>query len=338
MYQIVNSHANNEEFREALRILCSDSSPISSYYSYSALGYYRRRAQDEGWSVKNCSYALIADGVPAFACIAYYMKKDNREAISSFEWPIIFIEADGLKSRSLKKAISASLEDKLFARGCPIVAVDHVNHKSITYAMEYIMKTYQGKSRIEYSRHINLTQNVQEIRRGIRKSYISLINWGLRELEIQVYTGGQVKWESIDELRRLHIRESRRETRSEETWRMQYESVLQKEAFCILGRQNNEIITGGLFWLSCGHCYYGVSASRRDMFDRPLFHGLMWRSILYAKEMGATSFELGPDYTTCNIRDEQPSHKQIQIAKFKSGFGGHLRPLIQFRTNANEFL
>ena len=37
----------------------------------------------------------------------------------------------------------------------------------------------------------------------------------------------------------------------------------------------NKIVSGGYFSLSKTHSIYGVSASRRNLFDKPIFHALL---------------------------------------------------------------
>ena len=66
-----------------------------------------------------------------------------------------------------------------------------------------------------------------------------------------------------------------------------------------------------------------MSASRRDLFNKPLFHAPMWKAIIYAKAKGMKIFETGCDYIETDLSDI-PSEKESNIAYFKSGFGGRL--------------
>ena len=112
-------------------------------------------------------------------------------------------------------------------------------------------------------------------------------------MQIFVWYGNNVDWRSFNEFRELHIRESGRETRNVNTWIEQWKAIRNKKAFCVIAVYKNQMVSAGYFGIGHNHCYYGVSASRRDMFDRPLFHALMWRAIKFAKEQGITYFELG---------------------------------------------
>jgi len=68
------------------------------------------------------------------------------------------------------------------------------------------------------------------------------------------------------------------------------------------------------------HCFYASSASRRDLFEKPLFHALLWKAIEYAKTLGIKIFETGAQYP--KFMDKKITPKEFSIAKFKSGFGG----------------
>ena len=91
-------------------------------------------------------------------------------------------------------------------------------------------------------------------------------------------------------------------------------------------------MSAGYFALSSGHCFYGVSASQRTLFDKPLFHAIMWEAIVYAAKAGAVTFETGVDYPLQDQMSGSITEKEIQVAKFKSGFGVDLEATIKLST------
>jgi len=152
-------------------------------------------------------------------------------------------------------------------------------------------------------------------------------------MQPQILDSSNVTLGSIEDFRKLHTHEAGRETRSKESWRRQFEMVQAGEAFVVLAQLNNELVSAGFFMHSKTNCYYGVSASRRDMFEKPMFHSLMWSAILHAKTLGCRWFEMGwqlflnqaylPSYLT--FADKPPSKKELGISEFKAGFGGETR-------------
>ena len=135
------------------------------------------------------------------------------------------------------------------------------------------------------------------------------------------------------EFRQLHIRESGRETRSKESWRRHLEMVQAGEAFVVFGHIDNNLVSAGLFTHSQANCYYQVSASRRDMFEKPLFHSLMWTAILHAKYLGCRWFEVGEQLYPNHPTDKPPTAKELGISEFKAGFGGKTQMFLDLRVD-----
>jgi lipid II:glycine glycyltransferase (peptidoglycan interpeptide bridge formation enzyme) len=80
-----------------------------------------------------------------------------------------------------------------------------------------------------------------------------------------------------------------------------------------------DMVTGAYFIYNSVSSYYGVSASKRELFSKPISHALLWQAILKAKSLGCRYFEMG-EQLYCN----QGSHtkKELDISKFKKEFGG----------------
>lgn len=328
-------NSNKEYFDELLLKIKSGLNYFDSAYSSTAIDYYRQRAEDNAWRIKDCSFILAQETRPFFACISFLQSKDNSSKLSVFEKPSLFIES-GLcySSRAIKKRIASTLEEYFLASRCQISATDLLLQGKLTYSFEYLIKTQNCSPVINWSRFINLAHNEKDLRQDIRKSFLSLINWGLRELSVTIYDKENITWDIISAIQMLHFSESGRQTRSTLTWHKQYIAITKGEAFCVLGKYYDEIVSAGYFLLSDRHCYYGVSASRRDMFEKPLFHALMWEAICYAKKKGAIMFELGTDHPL----NDSVSQKEFQIAKFKSGFGGYLKPSLNVTFDVNPNL
>ncbi|SVE22901.1 uncharacterized protein METZ01_LOCUS475755, partial [marine metagenome] len=208
-----------------------------------------------------------------------------------------------------------------------------INNELSTLSRYLLLKgafAYPGFSII-----IDLALDVPVLKSGIRKSYTSLINWGLRELEPRIFSAEELTWEHMDRFRQLHIREAGKETRSETTWRRQFEMVQAGEAFVVLGYNKGEFVSAGLFFHSLTNCYYGVSASRRDLFEKPMFHALMWTAILHARTLGCRWFEVGEQYYPNHPSDHPSSTKKMGISEFKAGFGGETRIFLDLKTGRN---
>ena len=122
----------------------------------------------------------------------------------------------------------------------------------------------------------------------------------------------------------MHCQEAGRQTRSLKSWLIQLDMVQSNEAFCVFAFLDNSLVSAALFPFSSTHCFYGVSASVRKLFDKPLGHGVVWHAIMYAKHKGIHHFELG-NQVFVSSPDAHVTDKDLGISYFKRSFGGNTR-------------
>jgi uncharacterized Fe-S cluster-containing MiaB family protein len=66
---------------------------------------------------------------------------------------------------------------------------------------------------------------------------------------------------------------------------------------------------------------YGVGAYKRELFDRPIGHGVQMKAIEFLKEKGCQWYEIG---RRCYPVDRiKPTEKELSISHFKEGFATH---------------
>ena len=155
-------------------------------------------------------------------------------------------------------------------------------------------------------------------------------------MDINVIDAEQVNENHLKQFRDLHVKASGRVTRSASSWKCQLDLVRNREAFIVFGRIEGELISAALFLHSKDYCYYGVSASRRELFDRPISHCLLWQAILHAQELKCVSF----DFAGQNFPSESPapSEKLMKISKFKRGFGGSTMMQLDLALNSKSMI
>ena len=174
---------------------------------------------------------------------------------------------------------------------------------------------------MEFCRKIALTQSEADLHRQLPKSNRNQIKWGQNNLMIEVVDRAVVTVDDIDQFRALHIDAAGRETRSQKTWEKQFDMVRADEAFLVFGRLDNELVTAALFSHSSSYCFYGVSASKRGLFGKPISHAAVWRGVLHAKKLGCRHLEWG-EIEYPNQATPAPTEKRLGITVFKRGFGG----------------
>jgi hypothetical protein len=136
----------------------------------------------------------------------------------------------------------------------------------------------------------------------IRKSYRSLVN----------KQDGVLFTNSIRGLKKLHIKVSGRQTRSDKTWDIQQKMIDAGQAFVVEMYKDGTMISAALFYKNDYCCYYACAASLKGVNSHPV----IWAAIQYCKEEGLLRFDLGEKL--------EGNEKERNISKFKSGFGADL--------------
>ena len=161
----------------------------------------------------------------------------------------------------------------------------------------------------------------QVLRAGLRKSYKSLVNWGLRNLEASVIDRDNPDYAGFCEMRDLHRAVAGRSTRSDVTWDLQFEMVVQGEAYAVVGRIGRRLVAASLIIHGERAAYYGVGIYDRALMaaGKPLSHASVFRAMLHARARGLQTFVLG-DVTP------RADSKLNSIAMFKKGFASRIVP------------
>jgi hypothetical protein len=316
------------EFRNAWSELVQRSQWFSPLATESDIRYQNAFLSGQIAEAKDVSLVICADnGEPLNGLRAFLIKDfDGKESISCMGRPAAYIEAHPThrESQSAFKQMKKEVESLLQSKLAPELWFrDYAWSGNLSPMSQFLMAS-GARLTPALTQIIDLTQSEEQISSGIRSSFRSLIKWGLRELNIQVFDARSAAREAFDGFREVHRLAAGRLTRSLETWERQYESILEDEMFLITGHFEGRMVTGGLFKLGKGHAYYAIGASDRDLFEKPLSHAVIWKAMLYAKSRGIRSFEVG-DQQFPAFPHPDTSAKEVSISMFKRGFGGETK-------------
>uniref|UniRef100_UPI0040487EEC hypothetical protein n=1 Tax=Polynucleobacter sp. TaxID=2029855 RepID=UPI0040487EEC len=295
-------------------------------YSRLALEYYKQVAIDEGSSFSDQSFLILKDGIPVFGFIGALINNSGLINLLAYKPPCLIVE-DFERSDNVINNLAWSKLNEIFLQvnGEAVIRA-YLQHNFLTNITIDLMRL-GGIINTHLFQFINLENDQKILWKDIRKSYRSLINRGLREMDIEYVDSHNIKKSHIDLFRKLHIEVAGKETRSVDSWELQYEWIYNNEAFLYLARMDNEIVTAGIFTYTNSVCTYFSSASRREMFDRPLFHAIIWNSILKAKALGCKWFDMNEKYFLNHPSFTTSDEKLLSISNFKMGFGGSLIPI-----------
>lgn len=182
---------------------------------------------------------------------------------------------------------------------------------------------------IELISYIDLTQSLEEIRMNVRKSYKSLINWGVRNLSLITIDKKNPNKDKFDSFKNFHIKVAGRQTRSDLSWELQYTAILQNEAFLLLGYLDDQLVSGSYILYGREQAYYGVAVHDRELMAKnlPIGHAVLIAAIAKTKELGLKEFSFG------DVSTEGNGKKLDNIARYKKGFTNTCRTRIGFTLN-----
>ena len=186
-----------------------------------------------------------------------------------------------------------------------------------------------------FTQVIDLSRPDDELHRSMTKAFKWGVNWGVKNLDLTIMSSDNISVEHVEAFRLLHLDAAGRETRSRRSWEMQHAMIVANEAFCGFGWLEGQLVTAALFPYSPVHCFYGVSASRRELFDKPLSHAVIWTAMLHAKKMGIKCFEMG-EQVFPSTGSRQPTAKELSISFFKRAFGGATKAYLDIRLSKRE--
>ena len=217
-------------------------------------------------------------------CLVIASEKDGK--ITGYGRPVVMLGSDS----NLKKQM-----ERLYDISPDITYMDFLGGNRASMASRFLMQ--KGLvSEPYFTQIINLRKSAEELHANIRKSYKSICN--SKEIDFSV----------IEVLKEVHFEMHGKSTRNKQTWRYQDKMISAGKAFVLADKDET---CAALFYHNEHSAYYACSASR----DGGKTHPIIWKAMQILKERGCKTLELGEQ----NFFGHE---KNVNISRFKSGFGG----------------
>lgn len=307
-------------------------------YGEANLAYYREYLG--GDEIVDRSFLLMEGNTPA-AGMRMFMHRlpDGRSELSCCGLPVLYLEnsaaTPALRART-HKLVKAELLRLTDAASAPDVMLyrDPLHEGFLSHPGRVLLDL--GANAVPgFTQVIDLASPDDELHRGMTKSFKWGVNWGEKNLDLAILDSSSLSGEAMEAFRLLHVDAAGRETRSRRSWELQQAMVMADEAFCVFGSLEGHLVTAALFPRSAAHCFYGVSASRRYLFDKPLTHAVIWTALQHAKALGLRHFEMGEQLFP-GTGDRQPTTKDLGISFFKRAFGGRTKAYLDLRLEKHK--
>ena len=168
------------------------------------------------------------------------------------------------------------------------------------------------------TRVTDLTAPAEELHAGLRKSYTSIVNAGMRRWEFLDGIGGPEARSAVEIAERLHAKAAGRKTRPTKTWEMMADWAVAGDAVCLVARRQDQGAVGfAYFLIHKRHAYYASAAA----LEPNVGHALLWAGILKLKGAGVRRLEIG-------WQGQAEDKKGRNVEHFKAGFPGTDVPIL----------
>jgi len=258
-------------------------------------------------SFENQSLVVFMNNEFFIAMISF--SKDN--ILSFFGEPLYIIDNN-------EHSANLNLAYNVFYKKLSSIKKEHSFNKIYLYENTKIISKFCDSiisNSHNYQMYIDLSQSEELIKMNIRKSFKSLINWGKKNLQIDIIDSNNLDKIKFNSFKDFHVKVSGRKTRSDKTWDLQYDAIRNNEAYLTLGNLNGVLVSGAYIAHGTDIAYYGVAVNDRELMaeNLPIGHSILFQSIILAKKKGLNKFIVG-DYNF--VEDE----KINAITKYKKGF------------------
>ena len=238
--------------------------------------------------------------------------------VSMFGLPIPIALRRDLTPAAAIKVASAALEhlDAIGAndgaaiariRGCEMANLGPIDQACIARLAKPETKMYAV---------VDLSDGEDGIRRGVRDSYRSLVNWGRKQMSMVYVNRDQPDRARFDAYPAFHTRIAGRGARDADYWEVIWAEIVGGGAELSLGSMSDgTLIAGTLTTFGGNGAYYASGTYDRDRFDKPIAHWPVFDSMVRAAARGISRYDLGEVFPRGTATE-----KEVQIGFFKKGF------------------
>ena len=176
---------------------------------------------------------------------------------------------------------------------------------------------FMGSLKSSMEMYIDISFSAEDLWKSIRKSYKSIINYGIKNLVVE----SKFDEETWKKCKSLHLKVAGRKTRNDETWNLQKSMLEKKNAKIFYIKEDENILGFAFFVCSKSVINYSIAAYDRSKFNEvSISHIIIWRALEYFKANGFESIYMG-EYAPIKHHN---NNKLSNIDHFKLGFSNKL--------------
>lgn len=281
-------------------------------YQYIYNEYYEKEVND-------ISLIIFYKDVPIGLIPLFYLKKKNKLIFlnNGIPFPSFVDKVDNESKDSITQNIlkfflklkkELNLKELNFYQHGP-------NIKSEFRDFE-IKEVKKLSNNIDYDLYLDLSLDIDKIKKNFRKSYLNIINKKLVD-NVNIFDPKKDDVKIWYNFKKLHQELAERKTRSDQSWEKQLNNIKEKKADFLYYIKNNKLIGGSFFDTTVDEAYYSVGAYNDLAKKIYLSHYIQNAAITHFKSKKIKWYFLGKYFENSNSIISQ---KEINIAFFKKGF------------------
>ena len=298
-------------------------------YSSGSIDYQNEYQRNSLTDVFDLSFIVLNGSV--INCFYYFslIKKNNQSSIISLNGPhansiVSPLNSNSMNKKTEKKIISSFFSYILYLKEKKLNKIifreSLCEKQSISMLLnQLLLNSY--KLNTLFINYLNI-KNINFYKNSIRKSYKSLINSTLKKINYLII---DKDCKELYLIKDLHLEISGRKTRSEKSWKLQFNQILKKKGFIINLYFNNQICGSSMFLKSRDEVIY-ASGVYKDIDGLHLGHAAQHIAINHMNSLKMKWYRIG-EMPFSNFKLEHHSEKMKSIANFKNGFSSNLIPV-----------
>lgn len=192
-----------------------------------------------------------------------------------------------------------------------------------------VATTKRGWSdRSTLTRVVDLTRSPSELRGEMSKGHRAAITRAERLFTVEIVDHDNLDPELFESYRQMHRLAAGRETRPKRTFDFMFEWISQGSALLLVALDGGAPVGFAYVIVYRGRAYYASAANDPQRSRQPIGHALQAAALCRLPKMKVQIYELG-EQLLGPLPYLVPSPKEVNIARFKRGFGGRTVPQLE---------
>lgn len=243
----------------------------------------------------------------------------NQDTISFFGFPlrVLWSTSDENIRAKASSAILAKLIEIAREKKLHSISITGDDHLDILGPISKACLDAGASAKLKFHAISDLFQPEETLRKGLRKSYKSLINWGKKNLTLVSINALNPDRGTFDAYIDFYAHVAKKQPHTPAVWDLLFDRIINGDGELIVGysQDDHEMVAGNIIIEENGAAYYFLGAYDRERFEHPIGHWPLYSSILQAKERGNHLFDLGEIFA-----QSHDNAKEFSIGFFKKGF------------------